>query len=365
MKNFRQLQKKKTTTMATGAPPIVTYYIGGWFLGMCGDLILQGVIFAQFAHYITLYKKDIIWLRVYVSLLFVVTTLKSMQTIGTTWEVNVKYLADLESSFSYFGTAPLIEYNVLFVALIAFYVQMFFCQRLWAISKNIFILAVLILLFVFALIAALLAVVVSQPTVENIVRSPWIPVHLGTVFAGDFLLCGSMSFFLLTRSKQALPQTAGMLNAILKLTFQSAAPAAVCATVNLICNTVSTHSTAVASAWSLVATVANEILPKLYAISALWTLNSRRTIRLAGGSNSDGLSSSSEGRGAPSGGRSGRRMEMGVFSRRTAAPIQVRTEVQTTHHHDAQDLKFGRESTMDDINGDAESTRDVESTRKA
>ncbi|KAJ6512997.1 hypothetical protein C8R45DRAFT_962052 [Mycena sanguinolenta] len=74
--------------------------------------------------------------------------------------------------------------------------------------------------------SALVAVVGSQPTVENIVRSPWIPVHLGTVFAGDFLLCASMSFFLLTRSKQALPQTAGLLNAILKLTFQVCLPTA-------------------------------------------------------------------------------------------------------------------------------------------
>ncbi|KAF7366336.1 hypothetical protein MSAN_00890000 [Mycena sanguinolenta] len=148
---------------------------------------------------------------------------------------------------------------------------MFFCHRLWAISKNIYIIGVLVLFFLFAVLAALLGVVIAAPTVQNEAKhqSPWVPVHLGSVFAGDFLLCSTTSFFLLTRSKQALPQTAGMLNAILKLTFQSVAPAAICAMINLICNLISNRGSTTANAWSLMAITSNELPSKLYAISAL------------------------------------------------------------------------------------------------
>ncbi|KAF7366337.1 hypothetical protein MSAN_00890100 [Mycena sanguinolenta] len=325
----------------------VLYLIAAGISGRVATCFFKALSSRQFAHYMTLYKKDIIWLRVFVPLLVAATTLKSMQGIGTTWVQNVKYFSDVASSIGYFSTSPLLKYNLLFVALIAFYVQMFFCHRLWVISKNIYILGVLVLLFLFALLTALLSVVIAPPTAQDTVRqSPWVAVHLGTVFAGDFLLCSSMSYFLLTRSKQALPQTAGMLNAILKLTFQSAAPAAICAMVNLICNVMSNRGPTTATPWTLIAITANELLPKLYAISALWTLNSRRTIRVAA-SRSNGQNTSSEGRSG------GRRMELGVFSGRITAPIQVRTEVETVHHQDAEDLKvFGRDSRPDDMGED-------------
>ncbi|KAJ7761300.1 hypothetical protein B0H14DRAFT_3594948 [Mycena olivaceomarginata] len=52
-----------------------------------------------------------------------------------------------------------------------------------------------------------------------------VTIHLGTVFAGDVLLCGSTIYFLLYQSKSVSPQSAGILNALTKLATQSAAPA--------------------------------------------------------------------------------------------------------------------------------------------
>jgi hypothetical protein len=87
------------------AIPLVRYILGGWVrfvvsfnkygtatrllisfiqiqdLAISGDLILQGVLFAQCAHYISLYIKDIQFLRVYVIILLIVTTLKSAQLL--------------------------------------------------------------------------------------------------------------------------------------------------------------------------------------------------------------------------------------------------------------------------------------------
>lgn len=84
-----------------------------------------------------------------------------------------------------------------------------------------------------------------------------------------------------------------MINALVRLTFSTAAPAAVwcvlylsrrefqltgslrSAMFNLIFSQVFDGHVA------LVSSAFNQILPKLYAISMMWTLNSRRTIRVA------------------------------------------------------------------------------------
>jgi hypothetical protein len=95
-------------------------------------------------------------------------------------------------------------------------------------------------------------------------------------------------------SKHASPETAGKLNSITKLTFQvhisnplprfptsrssqSAAPAAVCALISLV-DTVAWDQKTI-NAYVILGMIANNVLPKLYAISAMWTLNSRRRIR--------------------------------------------------------------------------------------
>ncbi|KAJ7070565.1 hypothetical protein C8F01DRAFT_383679 [Mycena amicta] len=350
--------------------PVVTYVLGGWDLSICGDLLLQGTLFAQFAHYITLYKSDIAALRAFVYGLFFLTTLKTVQCIAIMWTQNVRYFADIGSAAGMFNDNWLEQINLGFVAFLAFYVQVFYCQRLWALSKNVYVVIVVFAMFLFSLVAAFVAVAFTFANNDR--NRTWIAVHLGTVFAGDLILCGSTTYFLLKHSKQVLPQTAGMLNAILKLTFQSAAPAAICALVNLIGSQAGSHSQT-ANAYSMIAIIANDALPKLYAISAMWTLNSRKDILLARSAGQN--TSSTEGRsGGLSGGRrtgangaSGARpMELGALSLGGKVQrIQVRTQVQTMHHtddnifagHDDGDLKT---MGIEEVSLDAESG----STRK-
>ncbi|KAJ6595129.1 hypothetical protein DFH09DRAFT_1413056 [Mycena vulgaris] len=311
--------------------PLVLYIFGGWNLGISADLVLQGVLFAQFAHYTTLYRKDIAALRVFVSVLLLITTLKSAQGLAILWIQNVQHFTDIAAAA---GDSWTFQINVALVALIAFYVQLFFCQRLWAISKNIYVVASIIALFVFALLAAFISTAYNFEKVAR--NSTWIAVHLGTVFAGDLLLCGSTVFFLTVcqfpilhaaqhlsgpqnHSKQALPQTAGMLNTILKLTFQSAAPAAVCELINLICST-SGNKDATANVSSMLAIISNNILPKLYAISAIWMLNSRKNIQLV---RSTGQTTSST---EATSGRRRNNVELGALSASgQRGAIQVRT----------------------------------------
>ncbi|KAJ6468594.1 hypothetical protein DFH09DRAFT_1222266 [Mycena vulgaris] len=245
-----------------------------------------------------LYKTDTLFLCAFVAGLLVLTTLKSVQGLEILWIQNVQHYTDVAAAVDMFFSTWTSELNLTFL---------FFCQRLWAISRNIYLVSLIMALFVFALLASIVASVFtfSRDSRNRI----WITIHLGTGFAGDLLLCVTTTYFLSNRSKQALPQTAGILNAIVKLTFQSAAPAALWALIHSIVSQAGNMG-ATTNAWSMIAIIANSLLPKLYAISAIST---ERT----------------------SGRRRMNNVELGMLSSSGhRGPIQVRAQVQTTQHTD-------------------------------
>ncbi|KAJ6580467.1 hypothetical protein DFH09DRAFT_1076720 [Mycena vulgaris] len=254
----------------------VDILLGGYDLAIQGDLIFQGVLFAQFAHYWSLYKSDTPLIKFFVFGLFLVTTLKSVQAIAISWVQNVEYFTDVSSATNLYFRHWLVQSNLTLVALIGFYVQAFFCHRLWGISRNIYVVVVTILLLLCALAAACVSCWFTFAGDQEAKDNIWIQVHRATVVAGDVLLCGSITYFLLNHSKEALPQMAGTLNRITRLTFQSMAPATLCASLNLVCSLAGGVNV---NAWMMLAIITNMVLPKLYAISAMWTLNSRRDVR--------------------------------------------------------------------------------------
>ncbi|KAJ7743527.1 hypothetical protein B0H14DRAFT_3514879 [Mycena olivaceomarginata] len=115
--------------------PSVTYSLGPWVLGISGDLLLQGALFTQFAHYLALYREDVPALRVFVGGLMLLTTLKSVQGIVILWKLNVDLFSNVQAALQFTSSSPFMKLNLVWVALIAFYVQLFFCYRLWV---NIF-----------------------------------------------------------------------------------------------------------------------------------------------------------------------------------------------------------------------------------
>ncbi|KAJ7825098.1 hypothetical protein B0H14DRAFT_2596762 [Mycena olivaceomarginata] len=314
--------------MATAYPPpavirrLVVFYLGGWDLAICADLILQGIIFAQIAHYAILYSKDVLALRVFVAVLLLITTLKSAQGLVIMWIQNVDYFMNLNAALSMFTESWTTEINLTLVALTAFCVQLFFCQRLWTISKNVYIVILVVVLFVFALVAAIVSNVFEFAGQSKNVT--WIEIHLATVFAGDVLLCGSTIYFLLHHSKHASPDSASKLSSLTKLTFQSAAPAALCALISLVSTLAWDRATP--NAYIMLALITNNVLPKLYAISAMWTLNSRRKIRQAHSS------TGRNGSAATSGHRHTNRIELTWpwISGDSSAVVHVQTDVEMT-----------------------------------
>ncbi|KAK0222737.1 hypothetical protein EDD85DRAFT_253725 [Armillaria nabsnona] len=257
----------------------VMYSLGPWLVGMCLDLFLQGILTSQFFNYYAWYGKSDTWkFTTGVGALAVMTTLKTIQAFTIVWVQDIVYFNDLNSALQMRFSVWYQMGNAIMVAFIAFYVQCYFCYRLWVISTRYWVVSPILFLYIFSLGAA------AGATYYTVLADPrlghWLSVHYATVFVGDVLLAVAMAYFLLHTKKRVLPQTKNLLDSLIRLTFQTAAPAVIVALLSLIFIFLpDPYVKGISSAFI-------QPLPKLYAISMMWTLNARRDIRIT----SSGLS---------------------------------------------------------------------------
>ncbi|KAJ7201222.1 hypothetical protein C8J57DRAFT_1544003 [Mycena rebaudengoi] len=262
--------------------PIVTLVLGGWDLATHADLMLQGLLFAQFTHYWTQYRSDHLPIKLFVVGLCIATTVKSAHAIALVWMQNVEYFMDPERGDYILVPSPrrrtppacCSDHNIRAILLPA--------PPL--LSRQTYYVFCLALLFVFSVIAAIVTIAYSlsgTSTNDNgslhfTSKNAWIAVAIqsATVVAGDVLLCGSTLYFLVTH----FPRRREILHRLMRLTFQSAAPGALCASLMLICDLYYNIRGSLDAGLPLLV-ISSMITPKLYAISAMWTLNSRRGLR--------------------------------------------------------------------------------------
>jgi hypothetical protein len=116
-------------------------------LSICADLLLQGVLCAQFAHYTGVNQRDSVLMKLFVAGLALLTTLKTAQVLcasvllwelcfnlllrAITWIQNAALFENLEAVHSLSNIKWLTQTNLILEACMAFYVQIFFCHRLW------------------------------------------------------------------------------------------------------------------------------------------------------------------------------------------------------------------------------------------
>lgn len=132
------------------------FFLGPWLVGLCLDLFLQGILSSQFSNYYSWYgKTDGIGLKVAVGVLAIVTSLKSIQCFAIVWIQLIDNFLDLQTAINMRFVTWYQIGNPLMVAFIGFYVQMYFCYRLWVVSKLWWVPLPIIFLFLFALIAAM------------------------------------------------------------------------------------------------------------------------------------------------------------------------------------------------------------------
>ncbi|SJL14136.1 uncharacterized protein ARMOST_17591 [Armillaria ostoyae] len=264
---------KLVTQQAHTDQEAVIYSLGPWFF-----------------NYYAWYGKSDTWkLTAGVGALAVMTTLKTIQALyaffsffsccadhhgsAIVWVQDIVYFNDLNSALQMRFSVWYQMGNPIMVAFIAFYVQCYFCHRLWAISSTRYwVVSPILFLYVFSLGAAAVAtyyIALADPRLGY-----WLSVHYATVFVGDVLLAVALAYFLLRTKKRVLPQTKNLFDSLIRLTFQTAVPAVIVALLNLIFIFLpDPYVKGISSAFI-------QPLPKLYAISMMWTLNARRDIRI-------------------------------------------------------------------------------------
>jgi len=254
---------------------LAVFILGPWLIGCLVDVLLQGVLFGQFSRYYTTYTDDKLGPRLLVLGLFIITTLKSIHSFAATWTIYILHFKDLNGAIMLMYTEWWLTGSGLMVASIGLYVQAFFCHRLWVISKKNYLFVVpIVVVLIFAYVASCVATYyITLGYKANHEIATWFAAHLSSVFAGDFLITTSIAYFLLKSRREVLPQTVGLINALVRLTFLTSAPAAMCAMLNLVFSQIYTGDN------KLISAAFNQGLAKLYAFSMMWTLNARRSLR--------------------------------------------------------------------------------------
>ncbi|KAJ7106766.1 hypothetical protein C8R44DRAFT_858278 [Mycena epipterygia] len=307
----------------------VTFILGPWLIGSCFELVLMGVLSCQFVNYYTWYPDDKRGLRIAAAILCLLSVLKSAESFAALWIFFIHHWGDIESDIMLSATGWWDTANPLMVALINFYVQCYFCHRLLSFSKRWYVVAPIFSLFVFALLSIVLGTYYIATLQEDRVTD-WFAAHLSSVFAGDFILSCTTAYFLVKTKKNVLPGTAGLINSLVRLTFQTAAPAGLFTLFTLIFSQLHRSNNAYLGYTEI---AFNQPLPKLYAISMMYTLNARRTI-YASHRGRNGLSNSSD---APSGSRTPRpaRRPNGDVE---LGQIQVYTQTEMSRQVDVRDM---------------------------
>ncbi|KAJ6554791.1 hypothetical protein B0H19DRAFT_886999, partial [Mycena capillaripes] len=260
------------------------FLLGPWIIGCCFDLVLQGVLCSQFANYFTCYRDDKGVLKAVVAGLCLLTILKSVQAFVIIWNHSIVHFDDLQGVILDLATWWEAG-NHLMVAVIGLYVQAYFLFRLHVFSRSSYVVAPLAVIFLFAFSAMVIATYyITQH--DGLRIASWCAYPSPSMhFSGDIILSCTSAFFLIKSRRRALPETVGIIDTLIRLTFQTAAPATLCAMLNLIFSSVFVEEKA------LFSIVFNMPLPKLYAASMMYTLNSRRHIRAT----RSGQASSSDG----------------------------------------------------------------------
>ncbi|KAJ7644894.1 hypothetical protein FB45DRAFT_898917 [Roridomyces roridus] len=320
----------------------VKYFLGSWLVGSAIELTLLGVLCCQFVNYFHWYSDDRRLLRYTVAGLALLNIFKSILVFASLWIFFINHYGDIITTLQMSTTAWWDTANPLLVAILNFYVQCYFCTRLLAVSKRWWWVLPIFVTFVFALIAMVVATYYIS-IADNVPTTHWFAAHFGSVFSGDVLLTSFMAYHLIKTKKTAMStHTTALISSLIRITFQTAAPAAVVAACNLVFSQL--HATN-RPELGFVEIAFNQILPKVYAISMMYTLNERRAIRMK----MSGSRSQSQGTGSDGPTTYPRRTTRANKNDLELSRIEVVTQTETSRHVDVSGMfNHGTQHSLED-----------------
>lgn len=255
--------------------------MGPWLVGAELDFLLQGILWVMSARYFRQHKND---KRVYYYFVIFINVLsfgKTVQSFLIVWDKFITkfghYMSLVEDNPTWQATEPLTT------SIVGACVQAFFIYRLFKLLGRVWPLYIVILGCSMMGVggAVWLTVLIYNP--PALTSAPAAFVHYGElanqavtlmlagVFVADFFITGSMIFHLL-HSKGGFESTDGLIDRLVQITWTSALPPTICAVFNLGFYVGQANT-------SVVHLALNMALSKLYAISAVYTLNARDDLR--------------------------------------------------------------------------------------
>ncbi|KAF7308377.1 hypothetical protein HMN09_00686300 [Mycena chlorophos] len=249
-----------------------TTSLGSWVIAGFTDAILLGVVLCQVANFfrsnsrrsqegIGRYYR---WLVVVVTFL---SLIKTAQSIAIVWVQNVADYMNPDVARTLVAKAWWQVSPPTITAITGIIVQSFFALRFYMLARNIWVVIPIVcsMLLGFAGVCLSLNSIIIGNAKAKVM---WLLVHLICVFASDFMItCGTV-WALSKRTNGGLPETVSLINRLMRLVFESAAPPTVAAAIDLIMTQTLGQQHLL---WHL---LLNYTLAKLYAISLLYTLNS-------------------------------------------------------------------------------------------
>ncbi|KAJ7226538.1 hypothetical protein B0H12DRAFT_1240564 [Mycena haematopus] len=258
---------------------LIYYVLGGWFIGSSAVLLLEGILIAQVYNYYSWFWEESVPLNLAVLFLFLLTVLRTIQSFAITWINCILFMRDPA------GTVALNKewYQVLNIplgAVIATYVQSYYCYRLWHFSGKRWQIAPVVLLMRDLRILTCRTGTDLQASViaKTGKSSRWFAVHVACTFATDVLITGASTFFLIQARNKALSHTRKILSSLIKISCQTALPATTATMIELICSQIGGPSLKQQASNSIILVLLDAV-PIIYANCMLYILNARRSLR--------------------------------------------------------------------------------------
>ncbi|KAJ6503888.1 hypothetical protein C8R45DRAFT_1091655 [Mycena sanguinolenta] len=307
---------------------LIYYVLGGWFIGSSFVMLLEGVLITQarsfVANYYSIYEDDGLRLKLTVAGLLVLTVLKTIQSFAITWLNSIIYMQDPA------GTLALEKewyqiINIPLGALIAAYVQTYYCYRLWKLSGRWFYVAPLFTVLVLGLVSA---IITASVIAESGHSSNWFAIHVSCTFATDVLITAASTYFLLKAREKALSHTRKLIGGLIKICCQTALPATAATLLMLICSRIGGKSLKPQATNSIILVLLDTV-PFIYANCMLYILNTRRSLRSA--ETSAGIGNSNTNHPSGSRNRGGQWHSSAPVELASLGGVQVHTQIETGH----------------------------------
>ncbi|KIP10607.1 hypothetical protein PHLGIDRAFT_125469 [Phlebiopsis gigantea 11061_1 CR5-6] len=235
-------------------------------IGVFLNTALYGVMITQVRDYYDGFPKDPLWMKIFVAVLLLAETLNSAFNMSWIYTVLVNHFGDM---------AALAQVDWLFsseqamAGIIATMVQLFFAWRLYVVTKNWWIVGLVVISSVTSGLCAIgTAIGVSMvPKVAkfqslDVIVIPW----LVACTVCDVLIALSLSLYL-SRHKTGFQHTDSVVNKIIRSTVSSGLLTASCTIAHLVAFLATDNGLHM---------IFNYAVVKLYTVTVLSSLNSRR-----------------------------------------------------------------------------------------